>query len=117
MVNVVRLILRRILAHLQDVADDFNEIMRREQRVFDPITLRLAHFDIELQTPDAREIKLARVEEHAFEQAIRGLHGRRIAGAHLAIDFQQRINRLRDDILLQSLREHRPQIVSLREED
>ena len=56
--------------------------------------LGAAHLDVEFQTADARQIKASRIEEHSFEQAISGRHGRRIAGTHLAIDLEQRIDRL-----------------------
>ena len=38
----------------------------------------------------------------AFEQAISSLHGRRIARPHLAIDLEQRVDRLGDDVFLQA---------------
>jgi DNA-directed RNA polymerase subunit beta len=33
----------------------------------DALAFRLAHLDVELQTSDAREVKLSRIEEHCFE--------------------------------------------------
>ena len=64
MVDVVGLKLRRILAHLQDVGNNLEEVMGCKQRILDPIALWFAHLDIELQAADARKIELARVEEH-----------------------------------------------------
>ena len=117
MVNVVRLILGRVLSHLQHIRDNVNEVVSRKKRVVNAVALRLAHLDVELQAAYAREVELAWVEEHSFEKAISGLHGRRIARAHLAIDFKKSIDRFCDDILLQSLREHWSEIIALREED
>src|SRR5678815_1584316 len=115
-IDVVRLVLRRVLAHLQDVRNDFVEICRREKRIVDAVALRLAHLDVELQSSDAREVKLSRIEEHRFEQAIRSLYGRRVARTHLAINLEQRIDRLGDDVFLQGQREHGSDVVTLREE-
>src|SRR2546423_14682107 len=66
MVNVVRLILRRTLAHLQNIRDNVNEVLRREKRIVNAIALWLAHLDVELQASHTREVELARVEEHTF---------------------------------------------------
>jgi ABC-type transport system involved in cytochrome c biogenesis ATPase subunit len=46
---------------------------------------------VELHAADAREIVLARIEEHAFEQLSGGVERGRIAGAQLAVDFDQRV--------------------------
>src|SRR6185295_8027459 len=115
-IDVVRLVLRRVLAHLQDVRHDLVEVSRREQRIVDAVALRLAHLDVELQPSDAREVKLPRVEEHRFEQAISSLYGRRVARTHLAINLEQRIDRLGDDVFLQGQREHWSNVVSFRKE-
>ena len=101
-IDIVRLSTRLVLAHLQKVGNDFDRIARREQRIVDAVALRAAHLDVELQSADARQVKPARVEEHAFEQAISRRHGRRVAGTHLAIDLEQRIDRLGDRVLLQA---------------
>ena len=61
-----------------------------------------AHLDVELQTADTRQIEPARVEEHSFEQVISGRHRRRIARTHLAVDLEQRVDRLRDRVLFQA---------------
>ena len=123
MVDVVSLINRTllfvdgILAHLQDVRDDLEEVFGRQQRIVYTTHLRLAHLDVEFQTAHAREVELARIEEHAFQQTIGSLHGRRIAWTHLAIDFEQGIDWLADRVFLQSLRDDNAHVVSLREEN
>ena len=88
LINRPLLIINGIPAHLQNVGDDFKKVARLKQRIFDPIHFRLAHLDIEFQAADAREIEFARIEEHAFEQAIGSLHRRRIARTHLAINLE-----------------------------
>src|ERR1041385_1142803 len=117
MIDVVRLILRRIFAHLQHVADDFVEVRCGEKRIVNALAFRLAHLDVELQASYTREVKLARIEEHRFEQSIGSLHGRRIARTHLAINLEQRIDRLGDDVFLQRQRQHWSNVVSFRKED
>src|SRR5215510_13589043 len=69
-IDVVRLVFRRVLAHLQDIAHDFVEVFRGQQRIVDSIELRFAHLDVELQTSNTREVKLPRIEEHRLEQSI-----------------------------------------------
>ena len=52
--------------------------------------------DVELEAADAREVVLAGVEEHAFEERLGRLQGRRIARAHAAVDLDDgRLERLR----------------------
>src|SRR5687767_1529348 len=115
-VNVVRLILRRVLTHLQEVSYDLVEVFGRKQRIVNAIAFRLAHLDVELQTAYAREIKLARVEEHRLEQLVSSLHSRRIARTHLAINLEQRIDWFGNNVFLQCLRQDGSNIVALREE-
>lgn len=117
MVNVVGLILGWVLAHLQNVRNHLVKVFRRQQRIVYAIALWFAHLDVELQPAHAGEIKLARIEEHRFEQLVGSLNCRRIAGPHLPVDFQKRIDRLGDDILLQRLRENGTDIVTFREKD
>src|SRR5688500_6836717 len=97
-VDVIRLILRWILTHLQEVGYDLVEVMGRKQRIVNAIAFRLAHLDVELQTAYAREIKLARIEEHRLEQLISSLHSRRIARTHLAINLEQRVYRFGNNV-------------------
>ena len=88
LINGPLLVIDWIPAHLQNVGDDFKKVARLQQRIFDPIHFRLAHLDIEFQPAHTREIEFARIEEHAFQQAIGGLHRRWIARPHFAIDFE-----------------------------
>ena len=88
LINRLLLFIDRVLSHLQNVTDDFEEVRRGQQRILDPIHLRLAHLDVEFQAANPRKIELARIEEHAFEQAISSLHCRRITRAHLAINLE-----------------------------
>ncbi len=67
MVDVVSLILRRVLAHLQHVRNHLVKVFGRQQWIVYAIALRFAHLDVELQPAHTREIKLARIEEHCFE--------------------------------------------------
>src|SRR6185295_15973688 len=73
-IDIVRLVLRRVLTHLQDVPNHLEEIIRRQQRVIDAFKFRLAHLDVELESTDTREVKLARIEEHRLKQTVSGLH-------------------------------------------
>ena len=66
-IDIVRLVLRRILSHLQHIADDLVEVLRRKQWIFNAVTFGFAHLDVELQASNAREVKLARIEKHCFE--------------------------------------------------
>ena len=50
----------------------------------------VVQLDVELHAAHAREIVLARVEEHALEQLGGGVERRRIAGTQLAVDLDQR---------------------------
>ncbi len=72
--------------------------------------------DIELHAPDAREIVLAGVEEHALEQLRGGVHGGRIAGAKLAVDFEQRVVLLLDAVLAERHGDDVAHVVELGEE-
>ena len=122
MINVVRLINRplfvidRVASHLQDVRDNLEEVPRRQQGIFNALHFRLAHFDVEFQPSDARKIEFTRIEEHPFKQPICSLHGRRITGSHLAINFEERIDGLADRVLLEGLRNYHADIVYFREE-
>ena len=51
----------------------------------------VVQLDVELHAADAREVVLARVEEHALEQLGGGVERRRIARTQLAVDFDQRV--------------------------
>src|SRR5262245_47513844 len=66
MVDVVRV--ADALAHREQVPNHVVEVARREDLLVDPVHLRVAHLDVELQTSHAREVELTLVEEHAAEQ-------------------------------------------------
>src|ERR1051326_822535 len=69
-----------VLAEAEQVVDDDEEVFGRHRLLRDR-RLQI-EFDVELETADAREIVLARVEEHALEQRVRRLERRRITGTH-----------------------------------
>ena len=50
----------------------------------------VVELDIELHAADAGQVVLARIEEHAVEELRGGVERGRVAGAQLAVDFQQR---------------------------
>src|SRR5208282_5215406 len=74
------------------------------------------HFDVELQAADAAEIVLARVEKHAAEEVGGRFQRRRIAGAQLAIDFDERFLGRADGVLVQGARQHQADFIAFREE-
>ena len=76
----------------------------------------VVQLDVELHAPDAREIVLARIEEHALEQLGRRIDGRRIARTQLAVDFEQRFVLLLDAVFPERHRNHVAHVVELREE-
>src|ERR1043165_2372876 len=74
-----------VLAQAEQVVDDDEEVLGahrllRHRRVE-------VELDVELEAAHAREVVLAGVEEHAFEQRLGRLQRRRIAGAHAAVDL------------------------------
>ena len=79
------------------------EIFRRQRTVIELSgVLVLVELDVELETAHAREVVLARIEEHAFEQRRCGVERRRIAWAQLAVDFDQRFFRLVHGVALRA---------------
>ena len=99
-VNRLLFVIDGIAAHLQHILNDLKEIAGLKQRILDAFPLRLAHLDVEFETAYAREVELARIEEHAFQQAVSSLDCGRIAGSHFAIDFKQGIDRFVDGVFL-----------------
>ena len=83
-----------VLAEAEQVVDDDVEVVRRHRLLRDRrIEIEL---DVELEAADAREVVLAGVEEHAFEQRLGRLERRRIARAHATVDLDDgRFERLR----------------------
>ena len=107
-----------VLAQLEQVADGRVEILRRQGAMIElGGVLVLVELDVELQTAHAREVVLARIEEHAFEERSRGVERRRIARAQLAVDFDQRLFRLVDGVALQRVGDDVAHVVALGEED
>ncbi len=72
---------------------------------------------LNFETAYAREIVLARIEEHAFEERSRGVQGRRIARTQLAVDLDQRLFRLAHGVATQRVADDVAYVVALREED
>ena len=77
----------------------------------------VVQLDVELHAAHARKVVLARVEEHALEQLRGGVHRGRIAGAQLAVDFEQRFVLLPDAVLLKRHGNDVADFVEFREED
>ena len=79
--------------------------------------LVLVELDVELQPADAREVVLARIEEHAFEERGGGVEGRRVAGTQLAVDLDERFFRLAHGVAAQGVGDDVAHVVALGEED
>ena len=79
--------------------------------------LALVELDVELQPAHAREVVLARVEEHALEQRGRRVQRRRIARPQLAVDLDQRLFRLVDRVALERVGDDVAHVVAIGEED
>src|SRR5581483_6806969 len=83
-----------IFAQLQQVLDRCVEVFRRQSATVEwRGVLVLIQLDVELQTAYAREVVLARIEEHSFKERSRSIDRWRIAGAQLAVDLQQGLYR------------------------
>src|SRR4051812_20632404 len=104
-----------IFSKAQQVVDDDEEVLRRHRLLRDRrIEIEL---DVELETADAREVVLAGVEEHAFEQRLGRLQSRRIARAHTSVDFDDgRFERLRG-VLANGVEQDVGDEIPLREDD
>ena len=104
-----------VLAQLQQVADGRDEVggvqRARVERRFQ------AELDVEFQAAHAAEIVLARVEEHPVEQRRGGFERRRIAGAQLAVDFDQRFAGRLDRVLVERAGKHHADVVAIGEKD
>ena len=117
MIDVILAVMFAVLLHSEKVIYDLDEVTGLEQRIGDTIALGAAHLDVELQSADAREVKPAGVEEHSFEQTVSGRDRRRIAGTHLAVNFEQGVDRFADRILAERGRDNFADNVAFREED
>ncbi|HLB91095.1 MAG TPA: hypothetical protein VJK27_02080, partial [Terriglobales bacterium] len=81
-----------VLAQLQQVTDGSVEVLRRQRALVETgCFLVLVQLDVELQTADAREVVLARIKEHAFEERSRGVERRWVTRTQLAVDLNQRL--------------------------
>src|SRR5882672_9934334 len=88
-----------VFAQLEEILDRRNEVRRIQGAI---VERRVQpHLDVEFQAADAAEIVLARIEEHAAEKIRGRFECRRIAGAQLAIDFDQRFLGRADRILVE----------------
>src|SRR5690606_31061351 len=116
-VDVILIIIFAVAFHPQKVIYDLHEIRRLQKRVVRTVIRRSSHFDVELQTADTRKIETAFIKEHSFEQVISRRNGRRIAGTHLAVYFEQRIDRFGDRVFLQRVRYDLADNVAFREKD
>src|SRR5579859_2783076 len=106
------------LAQLQQITDGRVEVFRIKRALVEVRGFVLViQLDVELQAAHAAEVVLARVEEHAVEQRRRRVQRRRIAGAQLAVDLDQRLLRRLYGIAAQRRADHVAHVVALREED
>ena len=107
-----------VLAQLEQVADGPVEVLGRQRALVElGRVLVLVELDVELQTADAREVVLARIEEHAFEERSRGVERRRIARTQLAVDLDQRFLRLAHRVAAKRVGDDVAHVVALGEED
>ena len=106
------------LAQLEQVLDGGLEIFRIQGALVEGGGIAaVVQLDVELHAAHAGEIVLARVEEHALEELGGGIHGGRIAGAQLAVNFDQRVALFLDGILADGGGDHGADVVALGEED
>src|SRR6202040_3354339 len=106
-----------VFPQLEQVTDGSVKILRLQRAIVQlGRILVLEQLDVELQPAHAREVILARVEEHPMEKRRRRIQRRRIAGAQLAVDLDQRFLRSLHRVALQGLADHGAHIVALGEE-
>ncbi len=118
--EVVDIVLRIMFAvpfHSKQIVDHFDKVFRFEQRIVDAVLFGPAHLDVELQTADARKIESPCVKEHSLQQMVGGRYGRGIARTHLSIDLEQGIDRFRDRVFSQRVRDDLADRVVLWKED
>ena len=107
-----------VLAQLEQVADGGVEIFRRQGAMIQVgRILALVELDVELEAAHAREVVLARVEEHAFEESGGRVECRRVTRPQLAVDFDERLFRLVDRIALERVGDDVAHVVAIGEED
>ena len=79
-------------AQFQQVLNRVDEVLLVEHALVERGRIRVVvQLDVELHAADAREIILARIEEHAMEQLSGRIQRRRIAGTQFAVDLEQRV--------------------------
>ena len=106
-----------VLAQLQQVADGPVEVFRLQGAIVEMGgILAFKQLDVELQTANAGEVVLPRVEEHAVEQRGRCIQCWRIAGTQFAINLDQRFLRRLDRIAAQRGADYGADVVALGEE-
>src|SRR6266850_398725 len=105
------------LAQLEQIANGGVKVIRFEGAAVEAGGIgTIKQLDVELQAAYAREIVLARVEEHAVKQRSCRIQSWRVAGPQFPIDLDQSFLRSLYRIAPQSLADHRSHIVPLREE-
>ena len=88
-----------VAPQLEEGLDDGDEVLRGERLQVEPEVLLQAHPDVELEAPDAGEVVLPGIEEHAGEEVLGALVGRGVAGAHPAVDLEERVALRLDRVL------------------
>ena len=107
-----------VLAQLEQITDRAVEVLGGEGALVEPVRrLILIELDVELQAADAREVVLARIEEHAFEERGRGVERRWVARTQLAVDLDERFLGLAHGVAAEGVRDDVAYIVALGEED
>ena len=104
-------------AQLQQVLDGVDEVLLIERALVERRFIDLVvQLDVELHAAHAREVVLARVEEHALEELGGGIERGRIAGTQLAVDLEQRVVLALHRVLPQGDGNHVAGVVALGEE-
>ena len=107
-----------VLAQLEQVADGAVEVLGGEGALVEAGgVLVLVQLDVELEAADAREVVLARIEEHAFEERGGGVERRRVAGTQLAVDLDERLFGLAHGVAAEGVGDDVAHVVALGEED
>ncbi len=107
-----------VLAQLEQVADGAVEVLGGQRALVEAGgVLVLVELDVELEAADAREVVLARIEEHAFEERSRGVERRWVAGTQLAVDLDERFLGLAHGVAAEGVGDDVAHVVALGEED
>ncbi len=106
-----------VLAQLEQILDRRVKIRGIKGALFQARRILVfEQLDVELQPSHAREVILARIEEHALEQRRSCVQRRRIARPQFAINFDQSFRWTDNGIAAQGLADYRAHVVALREE-